>query len=237
MNVQLKLINPGSPSEPLKQKENPNNLILSAYTDNNANIFPKILKLHVPLGSKIADVTWGKGVFWKYVPEGLYKIDATDISMGIDCRNLPYDDETYDWVVLDPPYREGFYRYDASHKGCTGAYSSFANAYSNGDEINTAYIGTHKWQEAVYDMYKESSLEAYRILKKGGGLIVKCQDAVSANRQWLTHVEIINFCMKIGFYPKDLFVVVRSGKPSISKLKRQVHARKNHSYFIIFIKL
>ena len=36
--------------------------------------------------------------------------------------------------------------------------------------------------------------EARRVLKPPGVLIVKCQDEVSANRQRLTHVEIINRC-------------------------------------------
>jgi hypothetical protein len=33
---------------------------------------------------------------------------------------------------------------------------------------------------------------------------------------------------------KDLFVVVRTNRPVVSRLLRQVHARKNHSYFLVF---
>jgi hypothetical protein len=65
-------------------------------------------------------------------------------------------------------------------------------------------------------------------------LIVKCQDEVSANKQRLTHVEIITAYEALGFYTKDLFVLLRSNRPGISRLKTQVHARKNHSYFIVF---
>ena len=68
-------------------------------------------------------------------------------------------------------------------------------------------------------------------------LIVKCQDEVSANRQRLTHVEIINEYESIGFYTKDLFVLVRTNRPGISRLKKQSHARKNHSYFVVFVKI
>ena len=42
---------------------------------------------------------------------------------------------------------------------------------------------------------------------------------------------------QLGFYTKDLFVVVRSNKAGISRLLKQVHARKNHSYFLVFIKI
>jgi len=34
----------------------------------------------------------------------------------------------------------------------------------------------------------------------------------------------------------DRFVIVRNGKPGVSRVLRQAHARKNHSYFIVFLK-
>ena len=68
------------------------------------------------------------------------------------------------------------------------------------------------------------------MLKNGGVSIVKCQDEVCANRQRLTHVEIINELASYGFVAEDLFVVVRTSKPGVSRILKQAHARKNHSY-------
>ncbi|WP_233357593.1 hypothetical protein, partial [Vibrio cholerae] len=82
-----------------------------------------------------------------------------------------------------------------------------------------------KWHAAVTDMYFKASAEAYRVLRKKGVLIVKCQDEVSAGKQWFTHVEIINELESMGYYSKDLFVVVRQNKPAVSRIKNQVHAR------------
>ena len=213
-------------------------LILSAISENNAEIFPQILALHVPLKSKIADVTWGKGVFWKNVSVENYEILSSDIATGIDCRNLPYQDDSIDCVILDPPYMEGFYRKSPDNKAGSGTHSAFAEAYSNGDETNgdEENSGTKKWHAAVTDMYFKAGREALRVLRKKGVLIVKCQDEVSAGRQWLTHVEIINKYEEFGFYTKDLFVVVRNNRPSVSRLITQKHARKNHSYFLVFVK-
>lgn len=213
-------------------------LIMSAHVDGNENIFPYVLQLHVPKGSKVADVTWGRGVFWKKVPKDSYEVLGTDISMGVDCRNLPYSDKSLDCVVLDPPYMEGFYRKKNSHKAGSGTHSGLSQAYSNGDEVNsdTENTGTKKWHAAVTDMYFKASIEAYRVLRKKGVLIIKCQDEVSAGKQWFTHIEIVNELEKMGFYSKDLFVVVRTNKPAVSRLIKQVHARKNHSYFLVFIK-
>ena len=208
------------------------NLIVSASIGTNADVFPHILSLHVPVGSMIADVTYGKGVFWRKVPTDRYILKPSDISDGIDCRNLPYGPYTMDCVVLDPPYMEGFFRRDNSHKAGSGTHRAFREHYSNGDEE----IAGPKWHAAVLDLYFKAGTEAHRVLRDDGVLIVKCQDEVSANRQHLTHVEIINEYEKIGFYAKDLFVIVRPNRPGVSRLKKQVHARKSHSYFLVFVK-
>jgi len=209
-------------------------LVVSAFTGGNADVFPKILKLHVPIGAIVADVTFGRGVFWKNVLSGIYDLKPSDIQTGVDCRKLPYADQTIDCVVLDPPYMEGFYRRKNEHKAGNGTHSSFRNYYSSGNESSS---GQPKYHKAVLDFYIKASNEARRVLKKNGILIIKCQDEVSANKQNLTHVEIINYLENMEFYTKDLFVVVRTNKPGVSRLKKQNHARKNHSYFLVFQKL
>lgn len=210
------------------------NLVLSAHVGDNSDIFPKILALHVPEGSKIADVTYGKGVFWRNVPDGKYQLSPSDLKTGVDCRSLPYDSSSIDCVVLDPPYMEGFYRRSVGHLAGSGSHSAFREHYSNGDLTREG--SGPKWHFAVLDMYLKAGVEAYRILKENGILIVKCQDEVSANEQHLTHVEIINAYGKMGLYCKDLFIVIRSNKPAVSRTKGQIHARKNHSYFLVFVK-
>jgi hypothetical protein len=128
---------------------------------------------------------------------------------------------------------EGLLRANQDHKAGGGSHAAFREYYSNGNESS----GGPKWHGAVTDLYYKAGSEAYRTLKDHGVFIVKCQDEVSANRQCLTHVEIINHYEKLGFYCKDLFVVVRANKASVARLLKQVHARKNHSYFLVFIKV
>jgi len=209
------------------------NVVQSAYVGGNAEVFPKILALHVPEGSIVADVTYGQGVFWQNVSGGKYILKATDIKTGVDCRELPYPDKSIDCVVLDPPYMEGLLRRNANHLGGVGTYKSFRNAYSDGNGGD----GGPKWHQAVLDLYFKAGKEAYRVLRDKGVFIVKCQDEVSAGKQNLTHVELINEYSSMGFYAKDLFVVVRLNNASVSRLKKQIHARKNHSYFLVFMKV
>ena len=210
-------------------------LILSAHVAGNADVFPQILRLHVPVGSTIADVTYGKGVFWRNIDNDAYKIVASDIeSTKVDCRNLPYHDCAMDCVVLDPPYMEGFYRTHKSMLAGSGSYSAFREFYSTNG--NKSSKNAPKYHAAVLNMYTSAGKEASRVLRDRGVLIVKCQDEVSANKQWLTHVEIINEYTENGFYTRDLFVTVRRNRPAASRIVRQVHARKNHSYFLVFEK-
>ena len=209
--------------------------MFSAYVRNNEEIFPLILSLYVPIGSEIADVTYGKGVFWKKVNPSDYNLHFTDIKTGVDCRNLPYENCSMDCVVIDPPYMEGFYRRNSDHLAGNGTFSSFREAYSDGS-IYEQKKDTPKYHDAVLDMYYSAGCEAVRVLKSKGIMIVKCQDEVSANKQRLTHVEIINEYTKHGLTIEDLFVMIRNNRPSISTLKKQVHARKNHSYFLVFRK-
>jgi len=68
-----------------------NDLVFSASTGTNDEVFPNVLKLYVPAGSKIADVTFGQGVFWKKVEKDAYRVRPSDLRIGFDCRALPYD--------------------------------------------------------------------------------------------------------------------------------------------------
>ncbi len=208
-------------------------VVLSSHTGDNSEVFPQVLALHVQKGAKIADVTFGRGVFWKQVNRKDYKILPSDIQTGVDCRELPYRAAQLDCVVLDPPYMEGLFRRQKSHMAGAGSHSAFRRHYSNAEATN----GGPKWHDAVLDLYFKAGAEARRVLRENGVLIVKCQDEVSANRQRLTHVEIINHYESIGFYTKDLFVVTRTNHPGVSRLKKQAHARKNHSYFLVFVKI
>jgi hypothetical protein len=204
-----------------------NELVFSAYQGTNDEVFPHVLALHVPKGSIIADVTYGKGVFWKSVDTTTYDLRPTDLTMGVDCRRLPYGDSVIDCVVFDPPYM---------HTPGGTAHQNHQN-YESYYYNNAISHSSKKYHEAVLDLYFVGSKEAFRVLKPAGVLIIKCQDEVCANRQRLTHVEIINELSRMGFTIVDLFVVVRNNKPGVSRILKQVHARKNHSYFLVFQKI
>lgn len=244
------LESPASLNKRVQGGEATTDVILSAATAGNAEMFAEIAELHLPRGGVVADATYGKGVFWQNVPVGCYELkfsdidakttrdDTHDISVqtGVDCRKLPYETASLDGLVLDPPYMEGLFRPAVDHLAGSGSHAAFRHSYSNG-QATEQLEGEPKWHDAVVDLYIKAGREAYRTLKPNGVLIVKCQDEVSANKQRLTHVEIITAYESLGFYTKDLFVLIRPNRPGVSRLKTQVHARKNHSYFLVFQKV
>ena len=204
-----------------------NDLVFSAYAEGNDDVFPRIMDLYVAPGSVVADVTFGKGVFWRNVSNGMYELLATDIQNGIDCRSLPYSDGEIDCVVLDPPYMHS--PGGTAHNG----HQAFERHYRNNGTGNRT---NKKYHEAVLSLYEDAGSEAHRVLRDKGVLIVKCQDEVCSNRQRFTHVEIMQAYEQLGFVAEDLFVVMRKNRPGVSRAVKQVHARKNHSYFLVFWK-
>lgn len=204
-----------------------NDLVFSAHMASNDDVFPYVLSLYVAPGSTVADVTHGKGVFWRNVPTDMFRLLPSDAATGTDCRELPYSDGAIDCVVFDPPYMHtpGGTAH-ANHQNYEGYYrNNVGSKRSN-----------KKYHEAVLDLYFTAAQEAWRVLRDNGVYIVKCQDEVCANIQRFTHVELINELSTYGFVAEDMFVVVRTTKPGVSRMLRQAHARKNHSYFLVFLK-
>jgi hypothetical protein len=203
-----------------------NDLIFSAHVGTNAEVFPNILNLFVSPKTIIADVTFGKGVFWKNVVPGKYELLKSDLKQGVDARALPYSDASIGCVVFDPPYMHT--PGGTAHEG----HQNFESYYKNNNPNGT----DKKYHDAVLDLYFRAGAEAWRVLKYDGIYIVKCQDEVCACQQRLTHIELTNFLTEKMFVAEDLFVVVRNNRPGVSRILRQQHARKNHSYFLVFRK-
>lgn len=132
-----------------------NDLIFSAHAGTNDEVFPYVLSLYVEPGSKVADVTYGKGVFWRRVPEDAYQLLASDLETGVDCRDLPYQDASVDCVVFDPPYM---------HTPGGTAHVNHQNyeGYYKNNQANSK----KKYHEAVLDLYFTAAKEAWRVLRR-----------------------------------------------------------------------
>lgn len=164
------------------------------------------------------DPCYSKGHVWRGLQGPVWKGDlvpSSDEVNNCDCRHLPFGDSSVGSVFFDPP----FLPVGATKKGI----------------MASRFTGFSTLQE-LYDMYEASLQEFKRILKKGGILIWKCQDIVNHDKQRMFHVWIINEAVKNGFEVLDLFILVRQQRLTSSKWIHQVHARKNHCYYIVLKK-
>ncbi len=74
-------------SKPIKQGDHMGKFpILTSSNDGNSAALKDILQLYVEEGQVIADVTYGKGVFWKDIDVDLYNFAASDIQTGVDFK-------------------------------------------------------------------------------------------------------------------------------------------------------
>ena len=187
--------------------------VLTCVEGTNADLFPVAIGMYMPVGSKIADVTWGKGVFWRNVPPGDYDLHPSDLQTGVDFTRLPYEADTFDGVVFDPPYMNGG----------TNVKESIDKCYKNNGNM---------CHENVVALYLAGILEARRVLKRQGVLFVKCQPAVADHKQNMTHVQIMTILPMIGFRIEDEFILNQNVVP-LMRHQTQQHARKNHSYLLV----
>lgn len=185
--------------------------IYTVHVGTNSGLIKKVSGLYFNPGDKIADVTYGKGVFWREVNENTYNIIGSDIKTGVDFRDLPYQDNSFEHSVIDPPYAR-----IQNLKGMRDCYNT------------TRYI-TH---DGIIQMYQEGLVELKRITKKSGYILCKCQDEIYGCKQKWSHIEIHDIAVELGLYVKDLFILINTKNPK--PLYKQQHARKNHSYLWFF---
>ena len=190
---------------------------MKTYSFSQHEILRNIIRLYVPRGKFDMDPTYGHGGFYKSgVPKPIcaYDIKPRDprVRKG-DCTRLPQANNSVRSIVFDPPFLPGM----------------------KSGSIMKKRFGTIGSTLDIEDMYLSSLREFYRILKPGGVLVFKCQDYVNGKQQKILHNTIINLALVLNFEVLDLFILLAKSRPYNSS-RIAVHARKFHSYFIVFRK-
>ena len=194
--------------------------LIKSISYSQDSILQSIIHLHIPSGKIECDPCYRTGRFYKSgkisAPEKISDINPIHGAPVHDCRKLPYKNNSTNSLIFDPPFitYPGKNNFHIMRK-----FGSFQNL------------------AALKEMYNSSFLEFYRILKKGGVLIVKCQDGTYGPDLSLLHIDaVILPCRKIGFKEIDLFILESKSRPE-RRGCIQRHSRKYHSYFIVFKKI
>lgn len=205
-------------------------VVSCAFFKDNAELIGALLRLgYLDNGMKVLDPTYGGGKWWTgWKPKKLTKHDL--VLDGVDFRNLPHRDSTFDFVAFDPPY-----------------VSIGGRASSELKEMYDAYglLDAPTSPKLLQRLINNGLEEMYRVTKPEGIVVVKCQDYISSGKLWsgtfLTekaarsfgfHVEakFIHAKKKGGPQPKNR---TRKGKDGERVPSVQKHPRNNASLLIV----
>lgn len=195
--------------------------VLRSVCATNAEALAAIQKLHVPSGFE-ADVTFGNGGFWRDGVEPQLKFDLQPLRSDVvaaDSRRLPLKAESVGSIVFDPPFLT-YVRAGRSGNGAMRMAQRFSGYWTLAE---------------LKDHYQESISEAYRVLKRGGVYVFKCQDIIHNHRLFCTHAAVISWAESEGFRLRDLITLVAAHRmPAPNRRGTQRHTRIFHSYFLVF---
>ena len=170
----------------------------------------------------ILDPTYGRGTWWRVwmptVQAGGYLLPRDrKIDPRWDFRAMWEHDEEFDAVAFDPPYCS------VGGRTTTGI-----------GEMHAAYgmDGTPLSPQGVQDDIDAGLSECYRVVRKGGIVLVKMQDYVSSGKLWPGVHHTWNTADRLGFQVIDHLIHIGGPRPQPAHA-RQVHARRNNSDLLV----
>lgn len=191
----------------------------SFWLGDNAGLVSAIAPLY--LTGSVLDVTYGLGAWWRrFTPEPFAHHDLADD--GVDFRQLPYLDGSWDAVCFDPPYIPS----RAAH---TSTRRAVTHRAAFGLNENRSRVDVEK-------LIADGLAECARVARRW--VLAKCCDysenATTALR--LGHVKTIVAGEALGLRVHDLIVhgSVNHGGPTNSKMRSVARTRRAHSYLIVF---
>lgn len=199
--------------------------VVKSIQNSDRDVLKSVLQLYKPMNmvGEVGfdlDPCFSTGKFYKDVklPIEMYdKNPSVDFVQQNDILNgIPLSSGSIGSVVFDPPFMFG------------------THGQTKNNIMTKRFTMFDSWDELEL-MYKKSLQEFYRVLRKGGIVAFKCQDYTDS-RTTLTHCYVHNWGLEIGFKIEDLFIMAFKGGRVWNSNLTQKHARKYHSYWLIFRK-
>jgi len=186
---------------------------LHTLASSNAEAIQQVAAVYIPDDSLVLDCTYGRGRFWAWEHSlNLVSLDIVGNPAQIrgDFRCLPFRDETFDACIFDPPY----YGHGAQTQEQFGASNQLAWFLRK--------------TEPIRNLYMKGLLEASRVTKNHGIIVVKCTDGCDYHPMlpWITSLRIGKFLDSVIRTNPSL----RNWTPNTAPRKK---LRTCHSYFIV----
>jgi hypothetical protein len=176
-----------------------------------------ILELHADGAETFElDPCYGFGGFYTDLPEPPLRFDIDPkfpfISTA-DVLRLPLAAGSVSSAIFDPPFIAG---------------------NSAGGGIMGDRFGFFPTLEEMYSFFGAGLAELGRVISRYGLLVVKCQDLIFGRSNYPILPVVYHLALAAGFYPRDVFVLVNEHLPTRANMREQNHARKAHTYFVVF---
>jgi hypothetical protein len=189
-------------------------VLQSVFVGSNADLVRAVAPLY--LSGSVLDVTYGRGKWWQHYRPDPFAWHDLELD-GVDCRQLPEPDSSYDTVVYDPPYVEA---------GTPGMAS--------GAEFFDRYgLGCNRPLGTVPELIADGTREACRVARRF--VLVKCMEYVAGAKfndgpaaaaagawdaDWSKHDQIVHYTGGGIGGSHRTFTVLR--------------AARAHSYLVVF---
>ena len=189
------------------------------HSRENGPLIAAAATLWIEEKDHVLDVTYGRGRFWTHYQP--FYFTGHDLALdGVDFRDLPYKDETFDVVVFDPPYIAQGGRETSTEKDFLDRYGLVGGPTNHRD---------------LLELFRGGISEAHRVLRGGGRLFVKCMDYVNGRVYRTGRHDVVSIAFELGFKQVDEFVHY-SGTGPQPPIENPGHSRRAHSFLCIFRK-
>lgn len=195
-----------------------NQHVIRSVATNQNDILRNILTLYIKDNTFECDLTYSTGIFYQRLKQPKYKFDKFPLSADVTPLEHAYSlpNGIMNSVVFDLP----FIVRPSSNKALM---------------VDKRFTAFHSIDELI-DTNREMLRLSYQLLKKGGYLVIKTQDTNYTGRQIWTSFMVQQFASEIGFSLEDVFILLANHAIVGKTLIQQRHARKYHSYFMVFRK-
>ena len=195
--------------------------MISSVNSDQHQILRDINKLHLEGEWIQVDACYGNGSFYNRsdIPKPQFCFDLDPkfpFVQKLDCTDMDgwFEANEIRSIIFDPPFLQ-----------TTGAGSIIKNRF-----------GSYPSMTELWDMYRRSLSAFHHVLRTKGVLIVKMQNTVMGGKQWWS-VDLINtIAHDLHFYKKDELILAATNRLPLQANQTQKHARKFHSYFLVFEK-
>ena len=203
---------------------------------NSGACIQDIFDIHFADARSVADVTFGKGRFWRWPDQTRWTPDVISLDADIrggasiraDYRFVPLKDQSVDVLIFDPPFifTPGIRRIVGAKRFFLGSEEGVR--FNEDDRVqrpkNAAELMTHTAHVFT---------EARRIARQG--IILKGQDLIVDRPHWWSFSVMLSCLSRYGIMPEDMLIQVSpAARLNDPRWKKQYHFRRRHALYLIY---